>query len=53
MQDRQLYQEIPGISSPWEVTRVGLRLAAGDIHVQLSHAADTTTPCHHPLETCG
>lgn len=52
MQDRQLYQQILGISSPWEVASVELKLEAGDIHVQLSHAADTTWCCAECGKAC-
>lgn len=38
MQDHQLYQQILGISSPWHVERVELRLEEGEVHVYLAHA---------------
>lgn len=42
MQDRQLYQQILGIASPWFVERVELKLGEGDVHVHLAH--DNHTP---------
>ena len=38
MQDHQLYQQILGISSPWHVERVELKLEEGEVHVYLGHA---------------
>lgn len=38
MQDHQLYQQILGISSPWHVERVELKLAESEVHVYLGHA---------------
>ena len=37
LQDRQLYQQILGITSPWYVERVELRLEEGEVHVYLAH----------------
>lgn len=37
MQDRQLYEQILGIGSPWSVERVELKLEAGEVHVVLRH----------------
>ncbi len=36
MQDRQLYQQILGIESPWVVERVELKLEDGEVHVHLA-----------------
>ena len=44
MQDRQLYEQILGIGSPWSVDRVELNLAGGEVHVYLAHAASTPRP---------
>ena len=33
MQDSQLYQQILGITTPWRVERVELRLKEGEVHV--------------------
>lgn len=37
MQDRQLYEQILGIRSPWYVEHVDLKLDASEVHVQLAH----------------
>ena len=39
MQDSQLYQQILGITTPWRVERVELRLKEGEVHVYLGHEA--------------
>ncbi len=45
MQDRQLYEQILGISSPWSVERVELELDAEEVHVFLKHGeADWACP---------
>jgi transposase len=38
VQDHQLYQRILGITSPWHVERVELKLEDGEVHVYLGHA---------------
>ena len=42
MQDRQLYEQILGIRSPWYVDRVELKLdkTPGAVRVYLNHQAD-------------
>ena len=45
MQDRQLYQQILGIVSPWVVERVELKLEDGDVHVHLTHPPDASWMC--------
>lgn len=45
MQDRQLYEQILGIVSPWVVERVELQLEEGEVHVHLTHGSDTTWAC--------
>jgi len=45
MQDRQLYQQILGIVSPWIVERVELKLESGEVHVHLNHAKDASWKC--------
>lgn len=45
MQDRQLYQQILGIVSPWSVDRVELKLESGEVHVHLLHAKDASWQC--------
>src|SRR5512138_3893059 len=45
MQDSELYARILGITEPWHVDRVDLRLEAGEVHVFLRHAPDLRWPC--------
>lgn len=45
MQDRKLYEQILGISSPWFVDRVDLNLEEGEVHVYLNHDADARWSC--------
>lgn len=53
MQDRQLYQQILGITSPWTVERVELKLADEDaVHVYLEHSAKATWHCPECGRTC-
>jgi transposase len=52
MQDRQLYQQILGITSPWSVERVELALKDGQVRVFLEHAADATWCCPECDRTC-
>jgi transposase len=52
MQDRQLYEQILGIGSPWSVDRVELNLAEGEVHVYLKHAASTPWPCPECGRVC-
>ncbi len=33
MQDRELYEQILGLSSPWKVTKVELKAEASEVHV--------------------
>jgi len=44
MQDRQLYEQILGIGSPWFVERVELKLEDGEVRVHLAHR-DGPWPC--------
>lgn len=44
MQDRQLYEQILGIASPWFVERVELQLEDGEVRVHLAHR-DGPWPC--------
>ena len=37
MQDRQLYQQILGLSAPWIVDRVELKLDKDEVHIHLTH----------------
>jgi len=45
MQDRELFQRILGIESPWYVESVELKLADGEVHVQLAHEHLASWPC--------
>lgn len=45
MQDRELYARILGITDPWRVERVDLKLEIGEVHIVLDHAADLLWPC--------
>lgn len=45
MQDRQLYQQILGLTSPWVVERVELELEADAVHVYVGHAASARWSC--------
>jgi len=52
MQDRELYRQILGIESPWDVQRVELKLEAGQIHVYLEHD-NVEWPCPECGTQCG
>jgi transposase len=43
--DRQLYEQILGIVSPWMVERVELELEHGKVHVHLEHDARAQWMC--------
>jgi transposase len=45
MQDRQLYAQILGITDPWFVDRVELKLEHGEVHVFLNHPVGVKWPC--------
>jgi transposase len=45
MQDRQLYEQILGISAPWHVQRVELQLKDGEVHVHLEHTEQAEWRC--------
>jgi transposase len=52
VQDRQLYQQILGIASPWFVERVELKLESGEVHVHLAHANDASWKCSECGRDC-
>jgi transposase len=45
IQDRQLYEQILGITDPWFVERVELKLEQGEVHVFLNHPVGIQWPC--------
>jgi len=53
MQDRQLYEQILGIGTPWHVDRVELMLEEGEVHVHLAHASSVTWECPECGRGCG
>lgn len=52
MQDHQLYQQILGITSPWLVERVELKLEEGEVHVHLAHTNDFEWKCPECGDVC-
>jgi transposase len=52
MQDRQLYEQILGIASPWSVEDVELKLEQGEVLVHLTHAEDATWACPECGRAC-
>jgi transposase len=52
MQDRQLYQQILGIESPWSVAEVTLDLEAGQVRVHLEHADEAQWRCPECDRVC-
>ncbi len=45
MQDRELYQEIPGLKSPWSVSQVALDLEQEQVDVFVEHPTGTKFCC--------
>lgn len=52
MRDRQLYQQILGITDPWFVARVELRLEEGAVHVYLDHGSQASWSCPECQRVC-
>ena len=52
MQDRQLYQQILGIASPWFVDDVELRVEAEEVQVHLKHHQDAAWHCPECGRAC-
>ena len=52
MQDRQLYEQILGIVSPWFVSRVELDLEAEEVQVYLEHKKTASWCCPERGEVC-
>ena len=45
MQDRQLYEQILGLQSPWRVAEVKLWLDLNEVKVYLEHAGEAPWCC--------
>lgn len=45
MRDRELYAQLLGIQTPWEVDDVALHLEEGEVHVMVSHDARRELAC--------
>jgi transposase len=52
VQDCELYAQILGIRTPWQVERVELKLAAGEVHVHLGHGTELLWPCPECGASC-
>lgn len=52
MRDKELYKQILGIESPWEVTEVELCVEANEVKVYVEHTADQQTICPHCGTNC-
>ena len=52
MKDRQLYQQILGITAPWFVAEVELDLEAEEVHVHLAHQQQASWPCAECGKPC-
>jgi transposase len=52
MQDRQLYQQILGLTAPWSVDRVDLKLGQDEVHIFLVHEAQATWSCPECGKPC-
>ena len=52
LDERDLYQQILGVVAPWQVDRVELKLAEGEIHVYLKHAEGAEWPCPECGKAC-
>lgn len=52
MHDRQLYQQILGLTAPWFVERVELKLAQGEVHIYLAHDEQATWTCPECSTAC-
>ena len=53
MNDRELYQQILGLTHPWKVTDIQLKLAERQIVVVAGYKAETQFPCPHCAAQCG
>jgi transposase len=52
MKDRQLYQQILGITAPWFVAEVELDLEGEEVHVYLGHQQQATWACPECGKPC-
>jgi transposase len=52
MQDHQLYQQILGLTAPWRVSHVELKLEEGEVHVWLEHEAGAEWCCPECGQRC-
>ena len=52
MQDRELHARILGITVPWQVERVDLKLEIGEVHILLGHGPDLRRPCPECGASC-
>ncbi|MFQ5659123.1 MAG: ISL3 family transposase, partial [Gammaproteobacteria bacterium] len=52
MRDKELYKQIMGIHSPWEVTEVELSVEAEEVRVHGAQAAGTQQTCPHCGTPC-
>lgn len=52
MRDKQLYQQILGIKSPWRVEAVDVSVESGEIKVHVQAKADTRHRCPHCGKRC-
>lgn len=52
MRDKQLYQQILGIESPWRVADVDLSIAGGEVQVQVEAKAGTRHRCPQCDKRC-
>lgn len=49
MHDTQLYQQVLGLSEPWQVERIDLKMKEQEVHVFVEHKPGVAWPC----PTCG
>ena len=52
MRDKDLYQQILGIQTPWAVTDVEVAMAAGEVTVHVNQEAGGPHPCPHCGTPC-
>lgn len=53
MNDRELYRQILGLSHPWEVTDIQLKLSERQVVVVAGYKPGTPFPCPHCAAPCG